>query len=320
MFAITATHPSADDPLAALHLGDHPDPRPPTGWEVVEVRAAGLNHHDVWTLRGVGIAEDRFPVVLGCDAAGVASDGREVVVHAVVATPDGPDETLAGDFSILSEVHDGTFADRVAVPARNLVEKPASLSFAEAACLPTAYLTAYRMLFTRGELRPGERVLIQGAGGGVATAALLLARAAGLHVTVTSRDDDKLARAEQLGAHVAVPSGERLPHRVDAVLETVGEATWKHSLRSLRPGGRVVVVGATSGMNPSADLARVFYRQLSVVGSTMGTKDELTRLIAMLDATGVRPLVDDELPMDDGRKAFERMIGGELFGKLVLTR
>jgi NADPH:quinone reductase-like Zn-dependent oxidoreductase len=319
MFAVTASHPSPDDPLAALVLGERDDPSPPPGWEVVEVRAAALNHHDVWTLRGVGIDPERLPIVLGCDAAGVTADGREVVVHAVIADPDGEDETLAGDFSILSERYDGTFAERVAVPARNLVDKPASLSFAEAACLPTAYLTAYRMLFTRGACRPGERILIQGAGGGVSTALILLARAAGLHVTVTSRDQDKLARAEDLGAHLGVASGDRLPHRVDAVMESVGEATWKHSLRALRPGGRIVCVGATSGMNPPADLARVFYRQLEVVGSTMGTKGELQRLITMLDATGVRPVIDDELALTDARDAFARMVDGELFGKLVLT-
>jgi NADPH:quinone reductase-like Zn-dependent oxidoreductase len=320
MFAITATAITPDDPLAGLTLGDHPDPSPPDGWEVVEVRAAALNHHDVWTLRGVGMDADRLPIVLGCDAAGVAADGREVIVHAVVATPDGGDETLARDFSILSERYDGTFADRVAVPSRNLVPKPASMSFEEAACLPVAYLTAYRMLFTRGELRPGDRVLVQGAGGGVATASILLARAAGLHVTVTSRDESKLERAVELGAHVGVVAGERLPGRVDAVMETVGEATWSHSLRALEPGGVVVVSGATSGPNPPADLARVFYRQLRVVGSTMGTRDELVRLSRLLDATGVRPLIDDVLPLTEARTAFERMVTGDLFGKLVLTR
>lgn len=319
MFAITATAATPDDPLAGLTLGDHPDPEPPPGWEVVQVRAASLNHHDVWTLRGVGIDPDRLPIVLGCDAAGVSADGREVVVHAVIATPDG-DETLAPDFNILSERYDGTFADRVAVPSRNLVDKPEGLSFEEAACLPTAYLTAYRMLFTRGALRPGDRVLVQGAGGGVATAAILLGRAAGLHITVTSRDEAKLERALGLGAHVGVTSGERLPGKVDAVLETVGEATWKHSLRALEPGGKIVVAGATSGPNPPADLARVFYRQLTVIGSTMGTRDELQRLVRLLDATGVRPLIDDVLPMDEGRTAFERMVEGDLFGKVVMTR
>ena len=320
MFAVTAVSADPAAPLDGLRLGDHPDPDPPAGWEVVEVRAASLNHHDVWTLRGVGIDRDRLPIVLGCDAAGVTADGREVLVHAVVGDADGGDETLAPGRSILSEVHDGTFAERVAVPARNLVDKPAGLTFEEAACLPTAWLTAYRMLFTRGELRPGQRVLIQGAGGGVATAAILLARAAGLHVTVTSRDAGKLERARELGAHVGVEAGQRLPERVDAVIETVGEATWAHSLRALEPGGVVVVSGATSGANPPADLNRVFFRQLRVVGSTMGTREELVRLVRFLDATGVRPLIDAVVPMDQARTAFERMVAGEVFGKLVLTR
>ncbi len=319
MFAIAATSISRDDPLSGLTLGDRPEPTAPDGWVVVEVRAASLNHHDLWSLRGVGLPEDRLPMILGCDAAGIAPDGSEVVVHGVVATPEG-DETLAGDFSILSERYQGTFAERVAVPARNLVPKPPALSFAEAACLPTAWLTAYRMLFTRSGLRPGQRVLVQGAGGGVSTAAIVLARAAGLHVTVTSRSEEKLERALELGAHVALPSGERLPDRVECVLETVGEATWDHSLKSLVPGGTVVVAGATSGMNPPADLARVFYRQLSVVGSTMGTRDELADLVRMLDATGARPLVDETFAMEDGRAAFARLLEGEQFGKLVLTR
>lgn len=317
MFAATATSIDPDDPLSGLTLGEHPDPQPPEGWEVVEVRAASLNHHDLWSLRGVGLSEDRLPIVLGCDAAGVTTDGREVVVHSVIADPEG-DETLDPGRSILSEVHDGTFADRVAVPRRNLIDKPHGMSFEEACCLPTAWLTAYRMLFTQGELRPGDRVLIQGAGGGVATALLLLARAGGLHVTVTSRDEAKLARAAELGAHVTLASGERVPQRVDAVMETVGKATWAHSLRALRPGGAIVVSGATTGADPDPELTRVFFKQLRVIGSTMGTKLELQRLVTFLDATGVRPLIDDTFALDDARTAFARMAGGELFGKLVL--
>jgi NADPH:quinone reductase-like Zn-dependent oxidoreductase len=319
VFAVTATSVAPDDPLDGLRLVEDHELTVPDGWTTVEVRAASLNHHDLWTLRGVGIDRDRLPIVLGCDAAGVDEDGQAVVVHGVVGTPDG-DETLAPDFSILSERHDGTFAERVAVPRRNLVSKPASLSFAEAACLPTAWLTAYRMLFTRGRCTPGERVLVQGAGGGVSTAAILLGRAAGLHVTVTSRSAEKRAQARDLGAHEAVPSGERLPARVDVVLETVGRATWDHSLKSLVPGGRLVVAGATSGPNPPADLARVFYRQLEVIGSTMGTLDELRRLVGFLDATGVRPLVDREVPMADAPTAFTALRDGEQFGKIVLTR
>ena len=320
MLAASATSISAEDPLSGLELGERPDPQPPEGWEVVHVRAASLNHHDLWNLRGVGIDPDRLPIVLGCDAAGVTEDGREVVVHAVLSSAGAAeDETLADDFSILSEQYDGTHAELVAVPARNLIDKPPDLSFAEAACLPTAYLTTYRMLFTKGALRPGQTVLVQGAGGGVATAAILLGRAAGLRVWVTSRDPDKGDRAIELGAHAAFETGERLPERVDCVLETVGEATWKHSLRSLAPGGAIVVAGATSGFNPPADLARVFYRQTRILGSTMGTRHELADLVRMLAATGVRPLVDAELPLDDAREAYARLGEGETFGKLVLT-
>ena len=319
MFAVTAARVDPDDPLSGVEVGERPDPQPAEGWEVVRVRAASLNHHDVWTLRGVGVDPSRLPVVLGCDAAGVTVDGREVVVHAVIATAEG-DETLADDFSILSERHDGTFADLVAVPARNLIPKPRELSFEEAACLPTAYLTAYRMLFTKAQLRAGQRVLIQGAGGGVATAAIVLARGAGLHVTVTSRDEDKREHALELGADAAVPAGARLPERVDAVLETVGAATWDHSLKALRPGGTIVVSGATSGADPSADLRRVFYRQLRILGSTMGTRDELVDLVRFMSVTGARPLIDTVVPMDEARGAFERIVAGDVFGKIVLTR
>jgi NADPH:quinone reductase-like Zn-dependent oxidoreductase len=287
----------------------------------VSVRATSLNHHDVWTLRGVGISRDRLPIVLGCDAAGVDADGNEVVVHAVVSDPGSalPDETLDPSRSLLSERYDGTFAEQVAVPRRNLVPKPAALSFEEAACLPTAYLTAYRMLFARSGLEPGSTVLVQGAGGGVATALILLGRAAGYRVWVTSRSPERRERALTLGADQAFPSGARLPERVDAVMETVGEATWAHSLRALRPGGTIVISGATSGSVPSAELNRVFFLQLSVVGSTMGTRDQLGRLLRFLEQTGVRPLIDRTLPLTQARDGFSAMIAGDVFGKVVFT-
>ncbi|CAN5461887.1 zinc-binding dehydrogenase [soil metagenome] len=312
MLAVTAARFSDDDPLSGLELGERPSPLPPPGWEVVHVRAAGLNHHDLWTLRGVGVPPERLPIVLGCDAAGVTSDGREVVVHAVVEEEDG-------DASILSERYDGTHAEVVVVPSANLVDKPPELSFAEAACLPTAWLTAYRMLFVQGGLRPGQRVLVQGAGGGVATAAIALARAAGMKTYATSRSEDKRRQALDLGAHEVFESGARLPERVDGVVETVGAATWAHSLRCLDPGGVVVVAGATTGADPPADLRRVFYRQLRVVGSTMGTRAELVDLLRMLSATGVRPAIDTTMPLADAAAAYARMAAGDVFGKLVLT-
>jgi NADPH:quinone reductase-like Zn-dependent oxidoreductase len=318
MFAVTAARIDAEDPLAGLELGEHSEPEPPDGWTTVTVKAAALNHHDVWTLRGVGISADRLPIVLGCDAAGLDADGNEVVVHAVISENPAGDETMDPARSLLSERYDGTFAERVAVPRRNLVPKPAGLSFTEAACLPTAYLTAYRMLFTRAGIAPGATVLVQGAGGGVATALILLGRAAGFRVWATSRSEEKRERALTLGADQAFPSGARLPERVDAVMETVGEATWAHSLRALKPGGRIVICGATSGSVPPADLSRVFFLQLSVVGSTMGTRDELARLVQFCQQTGVRPLIDRTLPLAQAADGLAAMISGELFGKVTL--
>lgn len=321
MFAVTAVRFDANDPLAGLELGERPEPTPPDGWATVTVKATALNHHDVWSLRGVGLTEDRLPMTLGCDAAGLDEDGKPVVVYGVVgdAATHGGDETLDPRRSLLSERYDGTFAERVAVPRRNLLPKPDSLSFEEAACLPTAYLTAYRMLFSMSGAEPGSTILVQGAGGGVATALILLGRAGGYRVWVTSRSEAKRDRAVKLGADQAFPTGERLPERVDAVMETVGEATWKHSLRAVKPGGRIVVSGATSGPAPSADLTRVFFLQLSVVGSTMGSRDQLARLIRFCEQTGVRPLIDRVLPLTQARDGFAAMASGELFGKIVFT-
>lgn len=319
MYAVTAAHLDRDDPLSGLRVGEHPEPNVPTGWTTVAVRAAALNHHDLWALRGVGLTEDRLPIVLGCDGAGIDEAGNEVVLHAVIADPGFADETRDPNRSLLSEVHDGTFAERVAVPERNLVPKPPQLSFAEAACLPTAWLTAYRMLTTQSGLQPGSTMLVQGAGGGVSTALVALGSAAGFRMWVTGRDEAKRERARQLGADEVFPPGARLPERVDAVMETVGQATWSHSLRCLKPGGRVVVAGATSGSAPSAELNRVFFLQLSIVGTTMGTRSELDRLLRLLAITGVRPVVHDTMPLSQARSGFAAMASGELFGKVVFT-
>jgi NADPH:quinone reductase-like Zn-dependent oxidoreductase len=321
MFAVTAARFDADNPISGLELGEHAEPAVPDGWTTVSVRAASLNHHDVWSLRGVGLSADRLPMILGCDAAGVDDDGNEVVVHAVIGDPTvaAGDETLDPSRSLLSERYDGTFAERVAVPRRNLVPKPAALSFEEAACLPTAYLTAFRMLFDRAPIGPGSTVLVQGAGGGVATALILLGHAAGYRMWATSRSEAKRARALQLGADQVFETSARLPERVDAVMETVGEATWAHSLRALKPGGAIVICGATSGAVPPADLNRVFFLQLSVIGSTMGTRDELARLVRFCEQTGTRPLIDRVMPLSEAADGFTAMIDGGVFGKVVFT-
>ncbi|WP_034089921.1 zinc-binding dehydrogenase [Streptacidiphilus albus] len=318
MFAAYAARIDADDPLSGLELGERPEPEARPGWSTVTVRAASLNHHDLWSLRGVGLPAGKLPMILGCDAAGIDEHGNEVVLHSVIGQTGhgvGADEPR----SILTERYQGTFAQQVSVPTWNLLPKPAGLSFEEAACLPTAWLTAYRMLFTNAGVRPGDTVLVQGAGGGVATALIVLGKAAGLRVWATSRDEAKRARALELGAEQVFPSGARLPERVDAVMETVGAATWSHSVKSLRPGGTIVISGATSGPNPPAELTRIFFLELKVVGSTMGTKEELAGLLALCATTGVRPVIDTVLPLAEAREGFARMAKGELFGKIVLT-
>ena len=321
MRAAYAESLNPSDPLAGLVVGERPEPEAPDGWTRVAVRAASLNHHDLWTLRGVGISADKLPMILGCDAAGVdESTGEEVVVHSVITTPGWTgDETLDPGRSLLSERHQGSLAEYVIVPKHNVVPKPADLSFEEAACLSTAWLTAYRMLFVKSGLRPGQTVLVQGASGGVATACITMARAAGFRVYATARTEAKQAAALALGAHAAFASGARLPERVDAVMETVGDATWAHSVKSLKPGGRIVISGATSGPNPPADLTRIFFLQLQVVGSTMGTKAELGDLISFLHATGLRPHIDRVLPLEQIADGLSAMASGDLVGKIVVT-
>ncbi|KGM09799.1 zinc-binding dehydrogenase [Cellulomonas bogoriensis] len=321
MLAAVAARTDAQHPVGALELQQVPRPRVadlPAHWTVVDVHAAALNHHDLWALRGVGLGQDQLPMVLGCDAAGTTPDGREVVVHGVIGGEGhgvGPQERR----SILSERYPGTLAEQVAVPTWNLVPKPAELTFVEAACLPTAWLTAYRMLFTSARLSPGDRVLVQGVGGGVASAAITLAAAAGLEVVATSRDATKRARALQMGAGHAVEPGQRLPFRVDAVIETVGAATWDHSMRSVRPGGVVVVAGATTGDAAPMGLQRLFFTEVTVMGATMGSRADLEALVRMCVTTGLRPVVDSTFDLADAPQAMARLASGEHVGKVVCT-
>jgi NADPH:quinone reductase-like Zn-dependent oxidoreductase len=321
MLAAYAARIDANDPLSALEIGEQPTAEPRPGWTTVLVKAAGLNHHDVWSLKGVGLPADRLPMILGCDGAGVDAEGNEVIVHAVVPS-DGwtGDETLDPRRTLLSELHDGTLAEQVAVPAGNVVPKPEGMSWETAACLSTAWLTAYRMLFTNSGVQPGGTVLVQGAGGGVATALVQLGSAAGYRMWVTSRDEGKGARAIKLGADQAFESGARLPEKVDAVMETVGAATWTHTINCLRPGGTVVICGATSGdAPPKAELTKIYFRQLRVLGSTMGNRSELGRLTRFVVDNGIEPVVDSVHSLADARDGFARIADGEVFGKVVIS-
>jgi NADPH:quinone reductase-like Zn-dependent oxidoreductase len=318
MLAATITGADPDDPLAALHVGEHPDPGAAEGWTVVDVRAAALNHHDVWSLRGVAPKQAPLPRVLGSDGAGIDGSGRDVILHALVNDPAWTgEEILDPRVSMLSDFHDGTLAERVAVPTRNLVPKPAGLSFEHAACLPTAWLTAYRMLFVLAGATDGSTVLVQGAGGGVATALTVLGHAAGVRVWVTSRTEGKRARAVELGADQAFEPGARLPERVDAVLETVGAATWAHSMKAVRPGGTIVVAGMTGGSDPPLDIQRLYLANLRILGTTMGSRDELEQLVRFCVDHDIQPPVHTVLPLAEARQGFHAMVAGELFGKVV---
>lgn len=329
MLAAFAARITPDDPVSGLEVAQLQDAVPPPGrpdWSVVEIRAAALNHHDLWSLRGVGLSARQLPMILGTDAAGVVAEGQddgpapvgsEVIVYPVIGATGhgvGPTERR----SMPSEHYQGTLAERVAVPTWNLVPKPPELTFAEAACLPTAWLTAYRMLFSSAALRPGDRVLVQGAGGGVASAAIALGAAAGLEVVATSRSAAKREHARAAGAVAAIEPGERSPFRVDAVIETVGAATWSHSIKALRPGGVVVVAGATTGDQPGAELTRVFFTELRVLGATMGTREDLEALLRFVVRTGLRPPIDSLHPLADAHAALARLASGEHVGKVVV--
>ncbi len=307
-----------------------PDPVAGTGEILVRLRASGLNHLDVWTRKGLPSVPK--PRILGADGAGVVESlgegatgfepGERVVLNPGV-------ETGGGMIHVLGEHSDGTNAELIAVPATNVHPIPEGMSFEEAAAFPLVFETAYRMLVTRAGLREGEWVLAWGVGGGVSTAALAIAKALGARVLVTSSSDAKLERARELGADAAVnhASGdvkaavqEATDGRgVDVVVEHVGEATWRTSLDVAAPGGRIAVCGATSGPNPPAALHRIWWKQLTILGSTMGTGEDFAGAYELVASGRARPVVDSVFPLDEIRAAHERLEAGEQFGKIVLT-
>ncbi len=311
---VTSFHPS--DPVRGLEVRDVEPPTAPKHWSVVNIHTASLNHHDVWSLKGVGLGDEQLPMTLGTDAAGVDDQGRRVLVHAVIGADGhgvGPTERR----SILSERYPGTLAEQVAVPTANLVPIPDGMPMDVAACLPTAWLTAYALLFRGAVLVPGQSVLIQGAGGGVSSAAIALAVACGLDVHVTSRDARKRARAQAMGASVWEP-GARLPYRVDAVIETVGKATWAHSVRSVKPGGVIAIAGATTGDPDVAELTRVFFQEIRIQGVTMGSRQDLAALVDVVHRSQIPVPIDSHFSLAHTADAVSRFVRGEHFGKIVL--
>ncbi|TMR34123.1 quinone oxidoreductase family protein [Actinomadura geliboluensis] len=327
MFAVTATKIDADNPLNGLTAGERPDPDVPDGWTTVTVKAAALNHHDLWSLKGVGLPADRLPMILGCDAAGVDEDGNEVIVHSVIGDPGrgGGDETLDPKRSLLSETYPGTLAEKVAVPRRNLVPKPAGLSFEEAACLPTAWLTAYRMLFDKAGLQPGASVLVQGAGGGVATAAIALASAAGYRVYATSRSEAKRERARELGADEAVdyrePGWAGKVGPVDVVFDGVGGDVAREAFTLLRSGGRMVSFGLASGEWASIPEEDAAGRGVTLV-RPQATPEQLREFTvsALQEAAQgrLRPVIGRRFPLEGAADAHRAIESRSTVGKTLL--
>ncbi len=327
MKAVYAAGVNNADPLSVLEVGELPEPQAKSFWSTIRVASASVNHHDVWSLQGVGLSAEATPMILGTDAAGVLQDdipvrkglkaGSEVVLYTFVGT-DGSGVMPGERRTILSEKYAGTMAEYVQVPSANVFAKPKNLSLDEAAALGTSWLTAYSLLFTSANVKPGDTVLIQGAGGGVSTAAIQLAHAAGLEVFITSRSEDKREKALALGADAVFESGARLPRKVDAVIESVGAATWSHSVKSVRPGGTIAICGATTGDQPGAELTRIFFQDIRVQGNTMGSRDDFARLLRFVEHADLHPAIDSAYAIDDAPAAFKKVIDGDVFGKVVL--
>jgi NADPH:quinone reductase-like Zn-dependent oxidoreductase len=298
-----------------LRYEDAPDPEPGPGEVLVELRAASLNHLDLWIRKGLPSVPK--PRILGADGAGLV-DGERVVIN--------PGIEHGEKITVVGEHMDGTHAELIAVPESNVYPIPDGMSFEEAAAFPLVFETAYRMLVTRAGLQEGEWVLVWGVGGGLASAANLIAKALGARTIVTSSSEDKLGRVD---ADVKVDHGsEDVVEAVkeatggrgaDVVVESVGEATWQRTLQAAAPGGRVTVCGATTGPNPPAALHRVWWKQLSILGSTMGRKEDFEDIYELVKSGRVKPIVDEVFPLSDARAAHERMEAGDQLGKIVLT-
>lgn len=319
-----------------LQLEEMPDPQPGPYEVLVQLKAAALNHRDVWIRRGL-YAGIRLPVILGSDGAGIVAEvgssvdaglkGQPVVIYPALNW--GADERVPGpDFKILGLPDDGTYAQLIKVPASQVFAKPAPFSFEEAAAIPLAALTAYRAVITRAEVRAGETVLVTGIGGGVSSFVLQIALKLGARVVVTSGHDSKLARALEMGAAAGVNyrtqdwSKEMItlcdgrgPH---VVIDGVGGETFEKAIEIARPGGRIVTYGATSGPARQIEIRRIFWKQLNVLGSTMGTAREFAEMLKLFDEGGLRPVIDWVLPLAQAPEAHRRMEEGQQFGKIVL--
>jgi zinc-binding alcohol dehydrogenase/oxidoreductase len=311
-----------------LRYEDVPDPAAGPEEVLIRLRAASLNHLDLWVRKGLPSVPK--PRILGADGAGVVEALGEGARGFAIGDPVVINPGLAHDsrITVLGEHTDGTHTELVAVPAANVYPIPDGVGFEEAAAFPLVFLTAYRMLATKARVGEGEWVLVWGAGGGVGTAAFSIAKALGARTIVTSSSDWKLERLQELGADAALNHREIDVAKevkeltgvgADVVIEHVGEATWITSLQAARPGGRIVVCGATSGPNPAAALHRVWWKELTIHGSTMGTKQDFEGAYELVASGRARPIVDRVFPLAEARAAHERLERGEQLGKIVLA-
>jgi zinc-binding alcohol dehydrogenase/oxidoreductase len=332
MKAIRLHHPGGPE---QLRLDEVPTPGPGPGEVLVKLKAAALNHRDVWIRMGMQMA-DRLPLIPGSDGAGLVAEVSPGVSHvkagdAVVINPSlewgDREDRPSSSFRILGGPDPGTYAECVVVPAENVFPKPSPLSFEEAAAMPLASLTAWRAVITRGQVRPGDRVVVLGVGGGVATFALQIARVAGASVIATSSSEAKLERARELGADLAINYTsqdweeivlDRTGGGADVIIDSAGKETWGKALRALRPGGRLVTFGATTGRATEVDIRHVFWSQISILGTTMGSPREFSAMLQLYEAGRLKPVVDSVFPLREAPATHRRMDQGLQFGKIVL--
>ncbi|RFU29004.1 hypothetical protein B7463_g7343, partial [Scytalidium lignicola] len=320
MLAVYATRGDFDNPLSALSVGTQPVPDVPEGWVKVKISAAGVNFHDIFTLRGVGPHPLTFPRILGCEGCGTLEDGTEVILYPVMGDQDyRGDETLDPKRHVFQEIANGTLAEYVIAPTRNVIPRPKDLPVNTAAVLGISWLTAYRMLCTKSGLRPGQSMLVQGCSGGVPTALIQLGVAVGMRVWCTGRTEEKRKLAESLGAEKTFPPSHKLPELADAVFDIAGQATWEHSIASVKTGGCVITCGGHGGFTVFTDLGRVFMEQITIKGVYAGTLQEFKDLMSLVVKKKIVPRIGHVFPLTEGEKAFRLIYEGSTDGKIVLT-
>jgi len=322
MFAIYAEKADEANPLSGLRVGQMPEPKTMEGWVRVKVSHASLNRHDIFTLIGLnGQSEPiRYPMILGNDGAGTLDDGIEVAIYPVMGDPNWRgDEMLDPKWHVFSELVPGTMAEYVTVPKRNAVPIPKGLSREEAASLGTAWLIAYRAIFRKSNLKSGQLMLVQGAGGGMSTALIQLGRAAGYEVWATAMNEDARAVSERVGAHRVFNLNEKLPAQVNAVFDNVGPATWDHTMASVARGGTIISLGITTGPEVKMALLPVFVNELTITGSVMGTREDFMQLMKFVQVAGIKPEIGKLLPMQKAEEGFREMWENKIKGKTVFT-